>query len=270
MYRKIIKSHSVTVDAENQHSIGNASEEVQAAMAITPTQLEVSLIENHEEVTEHNSSNMERLQWEAEATVDNARRQAEEILAIARADAGKMADAAATKLAVERERILEEARETGYNEGHEKGYADGQKKAQSMVDEAEVFKKQTEQEREDALVRFEPEIVQLIMDVVGKIGDGAINVSSDLVLSLIRQGLGQSNFTGDVTLRVSAEDYDHVIANKSDILTQIEGGANLEIIKDHSLGVADCLIETPFGVVDSSLGMQLEEVKRDLVQILEQ
>lgn len=270
MFNKIIKSHYVNIDTQNQHSIGNKSEEVQAAADNASIQPEVDFTENLHEVTEYNIDDMERLKQEAEDIISEAHRKAEEILAIARAKAGKMTDDAATKLAVERERTLEEVREKGYNEGHANGYADGQEKAQSMVDEAEAFKQQTIKEREDALERFEPEIVQLVVDILGKIGGGAINAGSDLILSLIKQGLGQSNFTGDVTLRVSAEDYDHVVANKAEILTQIEGGANFEIIKDHSLGVADCLIETPFGVVDSSLGMQFEEVKRDLAQILEQ
>ncbi|MCL2235348.1 MAG: FliH/SctL family protein [Defluviitaleaceae bacterium] len=268
MFRKIIKSHAVTVDTENQQSIGNSSDEVLAA-AVTSAEsvVDISVVEESPVLPD---VDLEQTRERAQDIINNANRNASEILAAARADADRMIEDETAKLALERERTIEEAREIGRTEGHAQGYADGQAKAQGIVDDAEALRLQTEQEREDALARFEGEIVKLISDVLDKIGDGKINANPDLILSLIRQGLGQSNFTGDVTLRVSAEDYDHVIANKADILTQIEGGANLEIIKDHSLGAADCLIETPFGVVDSSLGMQLEEVKRDLAQILAQ
>jgi len=254
------------MDTENQASIANSSEEVQAAAILTPPAPETTPAEP--EMPE--VGNIEDIKEQAQSIIDKANRQAEEILAIARADAGKIADAAATKLAVDREHTLDEARETGYDEGHAKGYAEGKQKAQALVDDAEVLKVQTQREREDALARFEPEIARLIADVVRKIGDGAVRANQGMIITLIKQGLSQSSFTGEITLRVSADDYEQAITRKDEIMTFVEGGASLEIIKDHSLGAGDCLIETPFGVVDSSLGMQLDQIKQDLAQILAQ
>jgi flagellar assembly protein FliH len=115
---------------------------------------------------------------------------------------------------------------------------------------------------------LEPELIELVGNILQRVGLNTARINPSVTLNLIRQGLTQSNFTGDVTLRVCKDSFDHVVEHKEYLLEYVEGGANLEIMKDHSLGVGDCLIETPFGVVDSSLNMQLEEIKQDLTLIM--
>jgi len=137
------------------------------------------------------------------------------------------------------------------------------------VDEANSLKTETYSQREEAIKSLEPELVDLIIRICRKLVSDSLHTNPQVILHLIRQGLAQSNFTGDVTLRVSKEDYDNVISNKEALMESVEGGAELLILKDFGLGLGDCVIETPFGVIDSSLDMQFEEIRESLRLILE-
>jgi len=52
------------------------------------------------------------------------------------------------------------------------------------------------------------------------------------------------------------------------LLAAVEGGAEVEIVKDLSLGKAECIIETPYGSVDCSLEGQIEQMRESLMMIL--
>jgi flagellar assembly protein FliH len=205
---------------------------------------------------------------DAAGIVANASRQAGRMLERARAEAHKLQEDTRATLARERMQALANAETEGYEKGYNDGYEEGTNAAQAMLDEAENIKEKTLLEREDTIAGLEPELIELIHNILQRVGINITRLNPSVTLNLIRQGLTQSSFTGDITLRVSKDDYDHVVAQKDYLLEYVEGGANLEIMKDHSLGIGDCLLETPFGVVDSSLNMQLEEIKQDMMLVL--
>jgi len=201
----------------------------------------------------------------ARGIVDNATIEAGKILTTAREEAARLKRETEEAIDKERAQILLESEKRGYEDGYQKGSSE----AQGIINEANSMKTETTNEREAAIARLEPDLVELIIRIVKKLISDTVKINPQVVLHLIRQGLAQSNFTGDVTLRVSKEDYDNVIYNKDTLLESVEGGVNLEVLKDFSLGAGDCLIETPFGVIDSSLDMQYEEVRESLRLILE-
>ena len=81
--------------------------------------------------------------------------------------------------------------------------------------------------------------------------------------------MSQTKIMGDIFIHVSADDYESAINDKDDIVSSREGSVNIEIIKDLSMNVGDCLIETPFGNIDCGIDQQLKEVKSNLYYILE-
>ena len=201
----------------------------------------------------------------ARAIMDNATKEAGAIMGEARIEAERIRKEAKIAIDQERASVLLDAEKKGYTDG----YTKGENAAQSIINEANGLKDETLSQRQEAINGLEPQLVDLIIRICRKLISETVSVKPQVVLHLIRQGLAQSNFTGDVTLRVSKEDYDNVIENKDSLLESVEGGAELTILKDFGLGVGDCVIETPFGVIDSSLDMQFEEIKDSLRLILE-
>ena len=260
--RRIYKNHAVAVDKENPKAIENY---VDFEEPVLGTEGGTARPMPDEETGEYTTSDVASI-------IANASKQAGKMLERARAEVSKMQEETREALARERSEALAgaeaEGYEKGYGEGYDKGYAEGTSAAEAMRNEAEDLKARTIREREETIKSLEPEMIELVSNILQRVGLGTARINPSVTLNLIRQGLTQSSFTGDITLRVCKDAYDHVIEHKEYLLEYVEGGANLEIVKDHSLGAGDCLIETPFGVVDSSLNMQLEEIKQDLAVIL--
>ena len=256
---RIYKAHSINLDARNKVEIGPARAEPPA-----------------DEIKPDNSAADIAAAIAAEASQQHARNQAKDVLS----SAAKEASVTLAKAQEEAERIIREAtlsteqdranvlldaEKRGYAEGHEKGAAE----AEALIAKANSIMNETNVARQEAIKALEPELVELIIRIVRKLISDSMQLKPQVVLHLIRQGLAQSSFTGDVTLRVSKHDYDHVVANKALLLESVEGGAELDVLKDFSLNSGDCVIETPFGVIDSSLDMQFEEIRESLRLILE-
>jgi flagellar assembly protein FliH len=255
--RKIFKNNSVVIDRENPQAIENYVEFEVMKFGGDGTARPLP----DDETGEYSPT-------DAASIVAHASKQAGRMLERARKETQKLQDDAQAALEQERKQTLANAEAEGFERGYSEGYDEGVSAARALRDEAERIKEQTILEREEAIALLEPELIRLVGSILQKVGLNTARINPTVTLNLIRQGLTQSSFTGDVTLRVSKDDYDYVITHKEYLLEYVEGGANLEIVKDHSLGVGDCLIETPFGVVDSSLNMQLEEIKQDLALIL--
>jgi len=256
---KIYKAWTVSVDRDNIVPINPQEQPPEPVVDQSIGQSQALA-----DIEAASNSMKERAHANARDIVDQATREAGNILTKAREEAEKLvADA---KLSTEQDRaaVLLEAEKRGYQEGLDKGNVE----ADAIVDQANDYKSETETQREAAITRLEPELVELIIRIVKKLISDTAKVNPQVVLHLIRQGLKQTSFTGDITLRVSKEDYDNAVSHKEDLLKSVEGGAKLKIMKDVALSAGDCLIETPFGIIDSSLDMQFEEVKDSLRLIL--
>jgi len=265
--KNIIKHHAIAVDTDNVAAIGNAIELESSVSAPRPAPPR-SLYESENPGMLGAEFEVEEAKRLARDTIRNANNEAGDILDRARHDTEKMRRDAQNQLSFERDRALEEAKEVGYNQGYSDGHDEGRAIAAATLRDAEEILTRTTREREEALANFEPRIVNLIVGIVENLGLANVRMNPAVVLNLVKRGLSEASFTGDIILRVSKDDFDFVVENKEEIMAHVKGGANLEIVADHSLSQADCLIETPFGVVDSSLNMQLDELKQDLLQIL--
>lgn len=270
MSKRVIKNHSVAFEQENVVVIENVvevDENIPSATSMPSRNgldlpnFDVSQAQNDEEKEEDARQN-------ARAIMENATKQAGEVLETARAEAHRITQAARKEAEEQRGIIMVQAEQKGFDQGYEKGFEEGNAAAQSIINNAKAMRQQTEDERKAAIDGLEPQMMQIVLNIVDKIVQTNVRNNPTVMLNLIKQGFAEASYTGEVTLRVSKDDYDYVINNKDTILEYVEGGASLEIIKDHSLNAKDCLIETPFGVVDSSLTMQLDEIKQDLAQLL--
>ena len=258
--RRIIKFHSVVVDAENKLPIQNSLDGEDGDDLLQIRQSDDDSYDDDDD----DFFDAEDAKREAKDAVENATKKAGGIIEAAREEADRLLAENKSIIDAESAKAMAKAKDEGYTMGFQQGLAEGNAAAQSQIDEAKSLKDETIKECEATKARMEPHMVELISNILQKLALTTIRINPGVVLALVKQGLSQSNFSGDVTLRVSKEDFEHVVEKKDELMEYVKGGAGLEIVIDHSLGAADCLIETPFGVVDSSLAMQLEEIKQDV------
>ena len=230
---------------------------------------EIKIIEINSEIFEEEKIdepvNKEKdAQSAAKKIIRDAEKQAEEILGEAKKNAAE--DAAKIRKEAEENvsKILSEARENGYNEGIEKANREGEEIkncAQKILDDATAEQKKMRDE-------LEPEIVNMIIAITEKLLGNISAINPAIITNLVKQGFAASAVSGDIIVHVSAADYDLVLEKKDEILASSDGSVKLQITKDLSLSPMDCVIETPMGVIDCSLGQQFETLKSNLIYIL--
>jgi flagellar assembly protein FliH len=232
---KIFKASDVTIDRDNVVMFDS-----DAADKFEDTAVEDSIaVEQPKESPEQ----------QAEKIIRQAQREAESIIRTAKQNAEAEAEA-----------IADQAYEQGYQEGMDLAAAEGDAiKAQAQKVVLDAW-----EERKTLLNKLEPEIVELIIRITGKLLDDSIELNPKLIVVLIKQGLSGSNLTGEVIVHVSGADYDAAVECKDELHALTDSSTRLEIMKDPSLKPMDCIIETPYGDVDCSLNQGFEAIVKNL------
>ena len=170
----------------------------------------------------------------------------------------------------EAESLKSHAYEEAFAKGKEKGYADG-------FQEAEVLKEKLRreyQEKEEQLTRFyqskleelEPSMVDVLTDIYEHVFSVNFSENRDVVIHLLKNTLQKMEGCSEYLIHVSRDDLAFVSMQKNTLLEA--GGvvnANFDIIEDVTLKKNQCLIETENGIFDCSLGVELKELKKQLL-----
>lgn len=168
----------------------------------------------------------------------------------------------------------EALREQAYEEGAAKGQADGYAKG---CQEAEALKEQLRreyQEKEERLTgiyqekleEMEPGLIDVLTDIYEHIFCVKISDYRDVVVHLLGNTLRKMEGSPEYLIHVSREDLPFVSMQK-DALMEAGGvvNAHFDIIEDLTLKKNQCLIETENGIFDCSLGVELKELKKQLL-----
>ncbi len=171
-------------------------------------------------------------------------------------------------------------KDEGYNEGHNEGYNEGIKKAETEVsiqlskldDDNQIrvkeLKEQLINEYSDYKATLEPKMLTIIEDLVMKL-IGEQSICKGVIVHLIKCGLDELEIHGDLVIKVSQEDLDYVIERKAELTEELSEKITVEILKDQQLSKNECVIETEMGTIESSLGVQLSGLLRELRLIKE-
>ena len=220
---------------------------------------------NHENTIEIKTN--EEFPKEEIITIDDtsAEIMTQNILEKARQDADRMiheAEKAAARILdkanKDAEALIIEVKEEAYKKGYEEGLRKGVEEGDIILSKAKKELEKALLEKEKIINEIEPQMVQLIIDILEKLLGNTIKTNTKHISYLIKKGFSQINEGSDkVTIRVSEKDYPYVIESKDEILEDLGIDNNIEIIKDSSLSFSDCIIETDFGNIDCSLESNL-------------
>ncbi len=190
----------------------------------------------------------------------------EELIAQAQEEIGQMMEQARQE--------AEQLKKQAYEEGSVSGQADGYQKG---CQEAEALKEQLQQEYEqkeaqlagiyqEKIKEIEPELIDVLTDIYEHIFHVKIADYRDVVVHLLGNTLRKMEGSSEYLIHVSKEDIPFVSMQKEALLEA--GGvanAHFDIIEDLTLKKNQCLIETENGIFDCSLGIELKELKKQLL-----
>lgn len=164
------------------------------------------------------------------------------------------------------EQEANELKNKAYEEAYEEAINNAKSEADNIIKEAEKFKLQADDYKQELIKNIEPEIIELIVSILDNLIEVEKDINPDLISILIKNGLNKSSTTGDIIVHISEADYPRI--NKQMILSSMDEMANVSFVKDPTLKKSACIIETPLGNVDCGLDTQYSSLRRNLNYIL--
>lgn len=167
-----------------------------------------------------------------------------------------------------KENGFNEGYNTGYNSGYEKGYIEGKTVSDKLIKDSLTIKEEYICKKNNLLKDLEEDIIDLVVNIYEKVINEKTEEDSEIIISLVLNGIRNLDLTEKLTIISSKEDYDILQMSKDLILSKASMISELNIRYDMSLEKGDCILETSKGNIDVSIKNQLEEVKELLTTIL--
>ena len=164
---------------------------------------------------------------------------------------------------------IEGLKAAGYEEGKTAGYNEG--KAQAMAEinaERTALEKEKaglEKQFEDMVMELEPRFVHTLTSIYEKIFEVDLSGHRELIVGLLRNAMTHVEGSASYMIHVSRDDYREVADRKDELRTgAVPPDAVIDIIEDATLNANECMIETPGGIFDCSLGTELMNLRKKL------
>ncbi|NPV06703.1 MAG: hypothetical protein HPY83_01915 [Anaerolineae bacterium] len=196
---------------------------------------------------------------------EEARRQAEALVAQARSEAAHIL----TQAQEEAARIMEKAAQEGRREGLVAGLDEGRRQGEDQALEANRARaerlaelaKAVQEEQLRIVAELEPQLVELALGIARKVIGAELATRPELLLEILARAIEQARGGGRCHIRLHPDDVDLVEPHLPQSALEA-GGSQWRLVADPSLSPGDCLIETDFGVVDARISTQLDELRR--------
>lgn len=156
---------------------------------------------------------------------------------------------------------------TNANNESEMIIANAKVEAERLVAEAMQTKMNIANDYKNTMNSMEKEIVELALDIAKKIVAKEVE-KDEYILGIVTEAVEKSASKKDTILKVSDSDYEFIVRNKDEILMNVEGFGEVEIIKEASLEKGSCLVETKFGIIDGSLKTRMSQIEKEVQRVL--
>lgn len=197
--------------------------------------------------------------------IEDAQRQAEEILAQAHAQAQEIVEQARIMSEQDARSAYENAKAQGMQDGYQQGIQKANAEAEAVRKEYQMKEQELLQQYEQKLEEMEPHLIQELTGVYEHVFAVELSQYRGILQHLISNTLRSVEMSDNYLIHVSEQDYSYISMQKAQI---IEDGcvknASVEIVEDRTLSKNECMIETADGIFDCSLSVQLTELKRKL------
>ena len=198
--------------------------------------------------------------------IDDAKRQAEEIVRQAEEEAQRRLHNVEEELDALRLKTKEE----GYAQGYEEGLVEGQEKAlQEAQGLLELFQNTVEEAvrlRASGLAALEEDFLKLSLLLADKIVRKTIVEDISWLEPMIKDALQSLGTVQEIVVYLSSMDYSLVKEEEE----RLHVAARTKVIfqQDPTLGPGGCLIESENGLIDARLEQRLGKIGKSLMEVL--
>ncbi|MBG0775375.1 MAG: HrpE/YscL family type III secretion apparatus protein [Desulfovibrionaceae bacterium] len=165
----------------------------------------------------------------------------------------EMARAQARRIQEEARRVYEAERTRGYEDGLDKGRMEIAERMMDTVGQTVDYLGSVEESVTDV-------VIQALRKIVGEMDD------RERIVRVVRNALAVVRNQNRVTARVSPKDAERVKGAVDEILSGYPGIAFLDVSADSRLSPGGCILESEIGVVEASVDIQIEAIRKSLLK----
>src|SRR5699024_3137602 len=155
-----------------------------------------------------------------------------------------------------------------HREGYEAGFTEGKNESllqfEKLIDHGNEVVQLAEKDYQQILDKNEDTIIDLAIQTAEKILQLKIadepKIFSNIVIGAIKE---QSM----ITIQLSSANYEEVLQQKEELQQLLQADTKLTLQVKSELQENECVIEHPFGKVDASIKVQLNEIHSTLMEL---
>ncbi|GAA4700755.1 hypothetical protein GCM10023228_00370 [Brevibacillus fulvus] len=162
---------------------------------------------------------------------------------------------------------FEEAKENGYAAGLDEGKTLVLQEEREKIEAAAELVRSAHQKKEQIIAEAEPFLIELSTQIAKKIIGDELESSPEKIRDHVIRVLQRSRIHGEITLCVNHKNHALMEENRAQLLSILEGQAELIIYPDYTVQDDGCVIRTALGSIDARIDTQLSEIKQVLLEI---
>ena len=202
-----------------------------------------------------------------EDILNQAREEAEHILALAKAEATSITNDANRRADL----LFEQKKQQGYQEGVSRLQDEILERKAKLQEEYDQLKVELEQMREAVQADYEAKLDVLetdMVDVMIRVFHQVFHVQFDnkkqILLHLIKDTMLGIDSGKNFVIRVAECNYKYIESHVADVKEKIGNDVTIDIVNDMHMNENDCIIETATGVFNCGIDMVLSNLEKDI------
>lgn len=164
------------------------------------------------------------------------------------------------------QKAYEEAFQIGFTEGRDKAFAE----MHTAITDANEITLKSKEIAEEYQKSQERVILELSMRAAQRILHETLEDNEEKFISIVRRALIEVREMKEIKLYVSTAYYQLVAANRSELAAIFPPETPFLIFVNEDFEATECYIETNHGRIVVSIDVQLEELRKRLIDLLEQ
>lgn len=170
---------------------------------------------------------------------------------------------------LEAQQLADQMAQQGLQQGFQEGLEQAKLENIEKIKEIEEMIKSAYEERKKIIETAEPFLLQLSVGIAERILKDELSQEPEAILSIVREGLRQVKEKGEVTLRVTPDDYSIILPYADELKLCLDASCELKIIPDHNIQ-SGAMIDMPQGTFDVTIDSQLNAIKEQLLAYQEE
>ena len=190
------------------------------------------------------------VQDKAERIIENAQRQASELIERARQES---------------ETIKDEAKGLGIEEGKREAI----EQASSQFSDSMEVLNQAIVARRKIIRDSEGELLRLALKVAEQIIRSEVSLHRDVSLNIVSEAISRVTDREQIIIKVNREDVEYIKKYKDRIAGIVDGVKSISILEDSQVEPGGCVIETNLGYVDARIATKLKAIEEAFKKVRE-